>query len=71
MTPAQCRAARALLGWSQSKLAATSGVAVSTIRNFERGHSAMMLANRRVIEQAFRRNGVRLIPRDGVRREEE
>jgi transcriptional regulator with XRE-family HTH domain len=35
-TPAQCRAARALLGWSQSHLAEVSGVATKTIADFER-----------------------------------
>lgn len=35
MTPAQCRAGRALLGISQDQLAAMSGVAKRTIVNFE------------------------------------
>jgi transcriptional regulator with XRE-family HTH domain len=35
-TPAQCRAARALLDWSQSDLASASKVATKTIVNFER-----------------------------------
>jgi transcriptional regulator with XRE-family HTH domain len=35
-TPAQCRAARALLGWSQAELSAASGVATKTIADFER-----------------------------------
>ncbi len=34
-TAAQCRAARALIGWSQDKLAAESKVAKATIANFE------------------------------------
>ena len=34
---AQVRAARALIGWSQAKLAATAGVPVSTINEFETG----------------------------------
>ena len=33
--PAQVRAARGLLGWSQSQLAETSGVGLSTIRRME------------------------------------
>ncbi len=37
VTPAQCRAARGLLGWSQAELAASSKVAVKTIADFERG----------------------------------
>jgi len=36
MTPAQCRAARGLLDWTQSKLADAAGVVVSTVASFER-----------------------------------
>jgi transcriptional regulator with XRE-family HTH domain len=35
-TPAQCRAARALLNWSQATLAETSKVATKTVADFER-----------------------------------
>lgn len=37
LSPAQCRAARALLGWSQDQLKEASGVAKVTIADFERG----------------------------------
>ncbi len=43
--PAQFRAARGLLGWSQAKLAEASGLAISTIKRMEgseglvRGHA--------------------------------
>jgi transcriptional regulator with XRE-family HTH domain len=37
LTPEQCRAARALLSWSQDELAAVSQVAKSTIALFELG----------------------------------
>jgi transcriptional regulator with XRE-family HTH domain len=36
-TPGQCRAARALIGWSQDQLASASKVAKATIANFEVG----------------------------------
>ena len=36
LTAAQCRAARALLKWSQDKLAEASKVGTSTVGNFER-----------------------------------
>jgi DNA-binding XRE family transcriptional regulator len=36
LDPAQCRAARALLQWSQSKLAKTANVSRKTISNFEK-----------------------------------
>ena len=37
LTAAQCRAARALIPWSQAELAAASKVAIKTIADFERG----------------------------------
>lgn len=37
LIPAQCRAARALLGWSQQDLERASRVAKKTIADFERG----------------------------------
>jgi transcriptional regulator with XRE-family HTH domain len=37
MTPAQCKAARALLGWSQTELAQNAGVGRSTVTEFELG----------------------------------
>jgi DNA-binding transcriptional regulator YiaG len=40
MTPAQCRAARALIGWSQEELSAASKVEKATIANFELGKRA-------------------------------
>jgi transcriptional regulator with XRE-family HTH domain len=36
-TPGQCRAARALIGWSQDQLASASKVSKATIANFELG----------------------------------
>ena len=36
MTPAQCRAAHALLGWTQIDLAKAAGLGESTVLNFER-----------------------------------
>jgi transcriptional regulator with XRE-family HTH domain len=35
LTPAQLRAARALLGWSRETLAARSGTGAETVKNFE------------------------------------
>lgn len=40
VSPAQCRAARALIGWSQDQLATASKVAKATIANFEAGKRA-------------------------------
>ncbi len=35
MTPAQCRAARAWLSWSQDDLAKAASVGLSTVKDFE------------------------------------
>jgi transcriptional regulator with XRE-family HTH domain len=37
LSPAQCRAARALLNWSQENLVARSKITKKTIADFERG----------------------------------
>jgi transcriptional regulator with XRE-family HTH domain len=37
ITPAQIRAARAIIGWKQTDLAAASGVSEMSIKNIERG----------------------------------
>ncbi len=56
MTPAQCRAARALLGWSRAKLAAAANLDTTTVRDFEgqRRPSKPMTVNlvRRALEEA-------------------
>jgi len=61
MTPAQCRAARDLLGWSPDDLARAAGVRVFTIRNFEQyrvpPEAAMIL-----LQRAFEGAGVRFHP---------
>ncbi|MER9174595.1 helix-turn-helix domain-containing protein [Mesorhizobium sp. M0955] len=40
ISSAQCRAGRALIGWSQDQLAGASKVAKATIANFEAGKRA-------------------------------
>ena len=64
LTPAQLRAARALLGWSREQLATKSGTAAMTVRAFEsRGSDpkrSTLLAWSRAIEGA----GVGLIHED-------
>ncbi|HEV7371825.1 transcriptional regulator [Arenibaculum sp.] len=57
-TPEQCRAARALLDWSQAELAKRSGVAWSTVKSFEGGKHALLRANRTVIRAAFEAGGI-------------
>lgn len=63
LTPATCRAARALLGWSQDDLARQAGVGRVTIADFERGKSELMRGNIALITAAFDAAGVDIIPR--------
>jgi transcriptional regulator with XRE-family HTH domain len=58
LTPAQCRAARALIDWNQQKLADAAGVGVATIRLFEAGKGEQRRATLSVIRQALEVAGV-------------
>ena len=57
MTPAQCRAARALLQWSQDDLAREAGINAVTLRNFENGRTAAQRASIRVLREALEKAG--------------
>ena len=58
VSPAQCRAARGLLGWSQQQLARQAGVGVVTVHQFEAGISEPRRATVEVIRRAFEAAGV-------------
>ena len=60
MTPAQCRAARGLLDWTQDELAAAAAVSVVTVRNFEKGRSSPQRATLEVVRRALEAAGVEL-----------
>ena len=57
MNPAQCRAARALVDYSQEGLAEKAGVSVSTIRDFESDKRAPREANLAAIIGALEKAG--------------
>jgi transcriptional regulator with XRE-family HTH domain len=61
ITPAQCRAARGLVDWTQQKLADRAQVGVVTIRQVEAGSSAPRRATLHVIQGAFESAGVEFI----------
>ena len=65
MTSAQCRAARALLGWSQQQLADAANVGVATIRTFEPGKSKPYGRTLADIRKALEAAGVEFIPENG------
>ena len=58
MTPAQCRAARALLGLTQPELAAAAGLGLSTIVDFEKGRRRVSADAVKAIQQALERAGI-------------
>ncbi len=74
MTPAQCRAARGLLRWSQSDLADKAGVSLSTVKDFETEQRNPRGGNLEAMQQALEAIGVEFIDRDnggpGVRMRE-
>ena len=63
LTPAQARAARALLGWSQKDFASRAGVAEATVTQFERGNRIPMRAVERAMRSALEDGGVEFIAR--------
>lgn len=58
LTPAQIRAARALVGWSQAELANASGVALQSIKNIETGKTDPRLSTATALRRALERAGV-------------
>jgi transcriptional regulator with XRE-family HTH domain len=60
MSPEQCRAARAWLGWTQQELARRAGVGLSTVRDFEKGERTPISQNLAAIRRAIEGAGIRL-----------
>lgn len=64
VSPAQCRAARAILFWTQAMLADRAGVARKTIADFERNSRTLHIRTRRAIATALEGAGIRFISGD-------
>ena len=65
ISPAQCRAARGLLDWSQQDLAREAGVGIVTIRQLEAGSTQPRRATLVVIRHALDAAGVEFIDDNG------
>ena len=63
--PHQCRAARALLDWSQEELAEKAGVGLVTVRHLEAGRHEPRRATLDVIRRALEAAGVEFIDENG------
>jgi transcriptional regulator with XRE-family HTH domain len=66
VTPAQCRAARALLEFSQGHLAVIAQVSEATIRNFETGRRRTGTNNLKAISSALELAGIEFVGESGV-----
>jgi DNA-binding XRE family transcriptional regulator len=66
MTPAQIRAARALLGWKQTDLASAAGVSEISVKNIERGATDARGSTLGKIQSAFEAAGIEIIPARGT-----
>lgn len=65
LTPAQCRAARGLLGMTQGELATAAGLGLSTIVDFERTRRAVSADAVRAIRSALEAAGLVFIDENG------
>jgi transcriptional regulator with XRE-family HTH domain len=65
LTPAQCRAARGLIDWSQLELAERAEVGIVTIRQLEAGNHAPRRATLDVVRRALEAGGVEFIDENG------
>lgn len=65
MTPAQCRAARAIIDWSQQDLADEAKVGNATIRNFESGRTTPQHSTLQVLRAALEAAGVIFVAENG------
>ena len=63
--PSQCRAARALLGWSQDDLAKKADVSKQTLADFERGARNPYKRTLLAIYSALQTAGIAFIPGNG------
>lgn len=65
ITPAQCRAAKGLLGWTQEMLSTKADVAHKTINQFELGRAAPSQKTLDKLRACFEKAGVAFIDENG------
>lgn len=69
ISPEQCRAARALLNWTQQDLADLSGAGLSSVKGLESGEKKTHARIREMIRKTLENEGVQFLNGDapGVR----
>lgn len=65
LSPAQCRGARGLLGWTQAELAIAAAVAVKTIADFEGMKRSPYARTLRDVRGALEKAGIVFIAPNG------
>lgn len=65
MTPAQCRAARGLIKWSQDDLAKAAEVGIVSVRQFENENTEPRRATLAAMRRALEAAGVEFIAENG------
>jgi len=65
ISPAQIRAARALIGWKQTELASAAGLSEMSVKNIERGTTDPRVSTLEAIKQALEAAGVIFIASNG------
>ena len=65
MTPAQCRAARALIGINQTDLATAGGFGLSTVVDFEKERRVVSTTAQIRMREALEEAGVEFIEENG------
>jgi predicted transcriptional regulator len=65
ISPAQCRAARGLLDWSQLQLSETAAVGIVTVRQLEAGTHKPRRATLDVVRRCLEAAGVEFIDENG------
>lgn len=65
ITPAQIRAARALIAWKQTQLATAAGLSEMSVKNIERGTTDPRVSTMLAIQSALESAGVMFIDQNG------
>lgn len=67
ITGRQCRAARALLNWSQADLGEKCGLSKTAINNFEANNASIKQSSATAIKKTFAKNNIVLTDDEGVK----